>query len=87
VQEGALIFDSIIRPEVTADRYRELEMVAMQSMMQFPHHNLGECLIIRDIQTNILRRWLMDERIARHQPADAIAEAINQGTVVRLVTE
>lgn len=81
------MIDAIPRPEVDAATYRECETIAMQIMLQMPHHDLGRCLIIRDIQTNILRRWLNDERMARHQPVDALAEAINQGTVVRLLKD
>lgn len=79
-----MMIDAIPRPNVGPEEYRELEVIAMQSMMQHPHQDLGKCLIIRDIQTNILRRWLKDERMARHHPADALADAINEGIVTRL---
>lgn len=61
--------DTLPRPVVSAQRYRELEILAMQIMCMVPHHELGECLIIRDLCTNILRRWLANERMAEHEIA------------------
>ena len=55
------------RPHVSPERYRELEALAMQVMLQYPHQNLGECLIVRDFCVNILLRWLADERMAGHE--------------------
>lgn len=60
---------SFPRPDVTPARYRELEVKAMQLMLQLDHRDLGECLIVSDICTNILRRWVANERLAEHEIA------------------
>ena len=80
------MFDTLPRPDVTADRYRELEAIAMQVCLQLPHHDLGECRIIMDIVRNTMRRWHNDDRVARHQPAQAIADEINSRNVVKLIS-
>jgi hypothetical protein len=74
------------RPDVTADRYRELEVLAMQLVLSMPHQDLSECLIIRDLMDNVILRWLGDERLARHKPQQAVADELNRGTVVRLIS-
>lgn len=61
--------ETALRPNVSPARYRELEILAMQMMIQMPHHNMGECLIIRDLCANILRRWWENERLAEHEIA------------------
>ena len=58
---------TVARPHVSTERYRELEVLAMSLMLQLPHHDLGECLIISDIGMNILRRWVENERMASHE--------------------
>lgn len=76
--------DTIPRPEVTPERYRELEMLAMQELIQLPHQNVGECLIIMDIMRNVVRRWHEDERLVRHRPQEADALELLGPNVVRL---
>lgn len=73
------------RPNVDAERYRELHAIAMSIILQLPHHDIGECLIIRDLCDDIIKRWMQDERLARHRPHDAMAEHVNQRNVVRLM--
>lgn len=63
------MIETLPRPNVTAEEYRECEALAMQIMLQFPHHDLGKCLIVRDLCANMLERWLADERMARHEIA------------------
>jgi len=72
------MIDTIPRPEVSAERYRELDILAMQFMVQLPH-DVGECLIVRDLLGNHLRRWIMDKRLPRHQEPD-----ISEPGVIRL---
>jgi hypothetical protein len=67
--EGAKVVDTLPRPVVSPERYRELEVLAMQIMVQIPHQNLDECLIVRDLCENILRRWIENERMAQHEIA------------------
>lgn len=81
---GNIMTDTIPRPEVTPERYRELEMLAMQLLIQLPHQNVGECLIVLDIVRNVVRRWHEDERMARHQPQVAVTREILGPNVVRL---
>lgn len=81
---GAMIMiDAYPRPNVPPNEYRELEVLAYQLMTQIPHHDIGKCLIIRDICTNVLRRWIEDERMARHTEQEETEEAIG-ANVVRL---
>lgn len=64
--------DSLPRPEVSAQRYRELEMCAWQIMMMAHatcHDSQDELLVVRDICTNIMRRWIADERLFQHEVA------------------
>lgn len=75
------MIDTLPRPELSADEYRECEVLAMQIMIQLPHHDKGKCLVIRDICTNIHRRWLDDERMHQHRPFDAMAEMVNSNIV------
>lgn len=81
------MIDSIPREEVEPEQYRALETLAMQRMIQLPHHDLNACLIVMDIERNIVRRWLEDERMAKHRPFDAMAEALKAGTVLKLVRD
>lgn len=78
--------DAIPRPDVDAGCYRKLEALAMQLTLQLPHDDVGKCLIVRDIFENVLKRWAADERMAQHQPAKAIADEINRGSVIRLIS-
>lgn len=55
--------------------------MAMQLAAQLPHDDLGECLIIRDLVGNILRRWVMDERMMQHE---ARPEKEADGVIIRL---
>lgn len=63
-----LVVDELPRPMISAQRYRELEKLSYSIMMMAPD-DLGECLVVRDICTNIMRRWLTDERMAEHEIA------------------
>lgn len=78
------MIDTVPREEVTPEKYRELETLAMARLIQLPHHDLNACLIVMDIERNVVRRWLEDERLAKHRPFDAMAAAIKEGTVVKL---
>lgn len=79
-----MIVDNYPRPEVTAEEYRELETLAMQRFLQLPLGDLGKCLIAFDIERNLIKRWLADERLPQHRALGVIQDAINEGTVVRL---
>jgi hypothetical protein len=83
---GVKLLNSFPRPQVTAERYRELEVLVGQLAGQLPYHDIGECLIVRDLLENTLKRWALDERMAQHQVEKAIADEANSRTVVRLVT-
>lgn len=64
--------DTLPRPEVDKKEYRDLEMGSWQIMMlahQITSGDLGKCLIIRDICTRIMERWLADERLVQHEIA------------------
>jgi hypothetical protein len=79
--------DTAKRAFVTPERYRELEALTMQLMLQLPHQNLGECMIIHDIGTNILRRWVENERMAEHEIAarkGTTLQAVSGGKIIHL---
>lgn len=76
--------DSIPRPIVSPERYRELEVIAMQIMLMAPTQDLGECLIVRDICTNILKRWLADERLPAHDPVHLALAGGDGAQIIRL---
>lgn len=81
------MLDTLPRPSVSPERYRELEVMAMQIMVQVPHENLGECLIVHDLCVNILRRWVENERMIEHEIAVRKGAAImveEGGRIVRL---
>jgi GAF domain-containing protein len=63
------MLDTLPRPDVSAERYRELELLENQMALLMPSHRLEECLIIRDLIENRLRRWFRDERMVRHEVA------------------
>ena len=59
----------------------------MQIMLQLPHQDLGECLIVSDIGMNILRRWVENERMARHEIAARQGTALfasGEGKIIHL---
>lgn len=80
---GALRMETAKRPLVSAARYRELEILTMQIMLQLPHDNIGECLIVYDIGRNILRRWVENERLAEHAPGIPLM-ATSDGNIIHL---
>jgi hypothetical protein len=61
------MIETLPRPEVSAERYRELEILEMQMALLMPSHKMDECLIIKDMIDNRLRRWFRDERLTRHE--------------------
>lgn len=63
------MLDTLPRPDVSAERYRELENLEMQMALLMPSHKPDECLIIKDLIDNRLRRWFRDERMVRHEVA------------------
>lgn len=79
--------DAFPRAELDAQEYREAETLAMQLLLQMPHHDLPRLLVTWDIMKNVIRRWHWDERMAIHRPYDALAEEVNARNVVRLVTD
>ena len=79
--------DTAKRAFVTPERYRELEALAMQLVLQLPHHNLGECMIVYDLGTNILRRWVENERMVEHEIAarkGAVLHVTSDGKIIHL---
>lgn len=72
--------DTLRRPEVTFERDIELENLAMQIMLQVPA-DLGECLIISDKCTDIMRRRLEKAFAAGH-----LQHLRNEGNVVPMST-
>lgn len=64
--------DTLPRPEVSPERYRELEMCHWQIMMMAQatcQHDMNELLIVRDLCTNTMRRWFENERLVKHEVA------------------
>lgn len=64
--------DTLPRPKVTPDRYRELEMGSWQIMMlanTICNGDMGEMLVLRDLCTRHMERWTEDERLAHHELA------------------
>ncbi|EIM25714.1 hypothetical protein MicloDRAFT_00064410 [Microvirga lotononidis] len=70
-----MIFESNPRAVVSSERYRELETLAMQLLIQLPTDE-AEILIVRDIVDNHVRRWLTDERLPRHRDTELWAETV-----------
>ncbi len=67
------------RPVISAERDRELEIVAMQVMLLLPNHDLGECLVVRDKCRAILQRWIEQER---QENQEAIKRAVNDAGAI-----
>ena len=82
--------DTLPRPQITAQRYRELEMSSWQVMLMAHAscgENLDEMLVMRDICTRILERWMADERLAQHEIAARSGVALlaeRDGNIIHL---
>jgi hypothetical protein len=64
--------DTLPRPKVSTERIRELDMAAWQIMMMAHatcQHDMDEMLVLRDLCTDIMQRWLDNKRLVKHEVA------------------
>lgn len=70
--------DTLLRPDVSAERHFELENLAMQLILQMPS-DIGEALIVRDYAADILGR-----RVQMAKTAGRLKHLIPAGSVETL---